>query len=153
MEATCSSETSDDFHRTTRRYIPEDSTFQIRYFMFRFWWVSQEFFILCQIQTYEEIWHFVRSLLLLSHQSLEEALTKEHKTELRFVTVPFPRCEAISLLAKCRPELANPQGSLKSSMHGTKYLLFILQSAQPYQHDLWRSCHQFLIHPKMFILP
>jgi hypothetical protein len=26
MEATCSSETSDDFQRTTRRYIPEDKT-------------------------------------------------------------------------------------------------------------------------------
>jgi hypothetical protein len=27
MEATCSPETSDDFQQTTRRYIPEDSTF------------------------------------------------------------------------------------------------------------------------------
>jgi hypothetical protein len=26
MEATCSSETSNDFQRITRRYIPEDST-------------------------------------------------------------------------------------------------------------------------------
>jgi hypothetical protein len=26
MEATCSSETSNDFQRTTRRYIPEDRT-------------------------------------------------------------------------------------------------------------------------------
>jgi hypothetical protein len=26
MEATCSSETSEDFQRTTRRYIPEDRT-------------------------------------------------------------------------------------------------------------------------------
>jgi hypothetical protein len=28
MEAICSSETSVDFQRTTRRYIPEDSTLQ-----------------------------------------------------------------------------------------------------------------------------
>jgi hypothetical protein len=29
MEAICSSETSVDFQRTTRRYIPEDSTLQL----------------------------------------------------------------------------------------------------------------------------
>jgi hypothetical protein len=29
MEATCASETSVDFQRTTRRYIPEDSTLQV----------------------------------------------------------------------------------------------------------------------------
>jgi hypothetical protein len=28
MEATCSSETSVDFQRTTRRYVPEDRTLQ-----------------------------------------------------------------------------------------------------------------------------
>jgi hypothetical protein len=35
MEAICSSETSVDFQRTTRRYIPEDSTLQIFYCLYK----------------------------------------------------------------------------------------------------------------------
>jgi hypothetical protein len=35
MEATCPSETSDGFHQIKRRYITEDNTLQIRYFMYR----------------------------------------------------------------------------------------------------------------------
>jgi len=50
-----------------------------------------------------------------------------------FATVLVTRREDNSVTAKLRPELANPQGSLQNSVHGTKtYLLFILQSAQPY---------------------
>jgi hypothetical protein len=35
MEATCSSETTVEFQRTTRRYIPEDSTLQSEYLILR----------------------------------------------------------------------------------------------------------------------
>jgi hypothetical protein len=47
MEAICSSETSVDFQRTTRRYIPQDSTLKLQW-IFIFWTLSNEMFFLME---------------------------------------------------------------------------------------------------------
>jgi hypothetical protein len=43
MEAICSSETSVDFHRTTRRYILEDGTLHACMWFFIFFFITFEF--------------------------------------------------------------------------------------------------------------
>jgi hypothetical protein len=79
MEATCCSETSVDFQRTTRRYIPEDSTLQDKKFDQKWQWTCM------QAQQFNS----VRTSYVKLHMKLTKSMMLCHFMVLRNILAPL----------------------------------------------------------------